>query len=34
MTENDYKKITYFCEIVVPDNFNKPETDFNLPIGF
>lgn len=31
MTENDYKKITYFCEIVVPDNTEKRGLDFDLP---
>lgn len=30
MTENDYKKITYFCEIAIPDN-TKNGSDFHLP---
>ena len=33
MTENDYKKITYFCEIIapVPDETEKHGSDLGLP---
>lgn len=31
MTENDYKKITYFCEIVIPDNIEKHGSDLDFP---
>jgi len=33
LTENDYKKITYFCEIVVPDNTEKHVADFGFPVS-
>lgn len=32
MTENDYKKITYLCEVVLPVDTEKHELDFNIPL--